>query len=196
MRGAHVVLLFAFAATAAACGRENDVDAPAADTGSNDGQRALSSPCDEPQPWYEDEDRDGWGGLTMVTACASPGDGWTNRPGDCNDHDARVFPGQTEYFTEPYFPSPRERPELLSYDYDCNGVEEQRAPRRTVGLCGAGVCISGYLPVSPSWGPRHGDGIDRLCGPVESMECSLTAAPNDRLYCTSTTSDAAPTPCR
>ena len=47
--------------------------------------------------WYEDLDEDGWGNNgTVVNSCTSPGTGWVDIPGDCNDNSADISPDAEE----------------------------------------------------------------------------------------------------
>ncbi|MFK7930821.1 MAG: S8 family serine peptidase [Myxococcota bacterium] len=46
--------------------------------------------------FWVDSDGDGWGGAVGDEFCTAP-DGYTNRPGDCDDADANAFPGTGGY---------------------------------------------------------------------------------------------------
>jgi hypothetical protein len=46
--------------------------------------------------WYQDLDKDGYGGGDPTMACKSPGAGWTETGGDCNDSLVDVNPGAIE----------------------------------------------------------------------------------------------------
>ncbi len=57
---------------------------------------ADNDPVD-PASWYMDADVDGYGDDdSVVLACSAPGDGWTERGGDCNDSDSTIRPGGHE----------------------------------------------------------------------------------------------------
>jgi len=49
-----------------------------------------------PIAWYFDEDGDGFGGSQGSDGCTSPGDGWVEAGGDCDDVDPYVSPEATE----------------------------------------------------------------------------------------------------
>lgn len=49
------------------------------------------------------------------------GDGWTVTEGDCCDHDDRVYPGQSEWFDEPYYCA---YPPVALWDFNCDGEVE------------------------------------------------------------------------
>lgn len=52
--------------------------------------------CDDPEPWYPDDDEDGYGDPTRPTrACEKP-DGHVAEGDDCNDEDALVHPDADE----------------------------------------------------------------------------------------------------
>jgi hypothetical protein len=66
---------------------------------------------------YRDADGDGHGDpSSFLEACAAPA-GYVSSSDDCDDGDARAFPGQTAFFND----RPRSN---LSWDFDCNGTEE------------------------------------------------------------------------
>jgi hypothetical protein len=62
--------------------------------------------------WYTDEDRDGWGYTNdSVLGCESPGEGYADQSGDCDDEDPRFNPGADEDdCTDPT-------------DYNCDGLD-------------------------------------------------------------------------
>jgi hypothetical protein len=62
-----------------------------------------------------DVDGDGYCGGAV---CADP----SSTPGDCNDDDADVYPGQRAWFDQPHVLADGS----TSYDYDCDGGETQR----------------------------------------------------------------------
>lgn len=110
------------------------------------------------------------GGCTQKLASDADHDGYSTVAGcflskhpnpDCNDGDANVFPTQSTYFSTPmggtYDPSKAiPNPGVtLSYDYNCNGVEEQRDTQ--VATCkgtGAACTINkaGYVSSVPNCG--------------------------------------------
>jgi len=128
----------------------------------------CDSSIDESAPyWYMDCDIDGYSASTahQTQQCqkpAAPGAGlcgngitgdWTNRmpadqaTTDCQDKNNTVFPGQTTCYSTPYAPG-------NSYDYNCNGVEEQctttvfRACLDLLGRCIGG----GWQTAAPACG--------------------------------------------
>ena len=46
--------------------------------------------------FYGDQDLDGWGDELVTTEACTPPDGFTAKPGDCDDNDATTFPGAAE----------------------------------------------------------------------------------------------------
>lgn len=127
-----------------------------------------ANPC-KPTIFYRDNDGDGFGGTVTQSACTSPGDGWVAKGGDCADDDKDVFPGQSQYFANPY-PRPGS---THSFDYNCNTTEEQKPPARkaatTCTFVGNGCSGDGY--VAPT--PRTGAGVDPLCGATQVQTCGL-----------------------
>ena len=62
--------------------------------------------------WYPDRDGDGYGDAAgALSSCESPGPGWLQAGGDCNDADPLVSPEQTESC-------------LTSFDDDCDGLTD------------------------------------------------------------------------
>jgi hypothetical protein len=86
--------------------------------------------------WCLDLDGDGYGDpATRTSDCMRPSDAHVRDCSDCFDDPtdrlaARVHPGQTEFFTEPYLP----RLATASFDYDCDGVATQR--HTAIANCG------------------------------------------------------------
>lgn len=76
---------------------------PAARVGGLEECDDIDNDCDgdidegiETSTWFADLDGDGFGdGETTLESCADPGEGWTDRAGDCDDVDDQVNP-QTE----------------------------------------------------------------------------------------------------
>jgi len=63
----------------------------------------VCNDCDDNDPsvgiitWYYDGDGDGYGAASSETVeCESPGEGWIETGGDCNDSDAAINPDATE----------------------------------------------------------------------------------------------------
>ena len=72
--------------------------------------------CGTGETWYKDEDGDDWGGPSQVSP-TRPSGPWYKASeltgvNDCDDGDDRVYPGQDQYFGEPYNGD--------EWDYDCD----------------------------------------------------------------------------
>jgi hypothetical protein len=127
--------------------------------------------CTTRSVWYADADGDGHGSAaTAVVGCTRPGaTGWATNSDDCDDHDARVHPGQATYFGTPYAAAGGD-----SFDYDCSGNEDPdtalpRAPS-SCALLGVVTCGgAGYLATS-----RAGAGKSSLCGSDQKSVCEPT----------------------
>lgn len=99
------------------------------------------------------------------------GDGVSAKDGDCNDNDARVFPGQKKFFDEPYTTATGEK----SFDYDCDGSATQE--EETVAVClGAASAEGEICSCAPGWSaevPACGDKSEwsttTACGPTKSI---------------------------
>jgi len=123
------------------CGRD-------CDDGDPDVHPFVSDPCgdgvdsdcdgtpDSGMTCWEDADEDGFAPAVEVAittaACACP-TGFTDREPtagefDCFDGDARMYPGQTEYFNRPSGAA-------VPFDFNCDGVAEERWTGD--GACGA-----------------------------------------------------------
>lgn len=154
--------------------------------------------------FYEDQDGDGFGATsTATTACTSPGAGWVTQDGDCNDDDADVHPGQTQFFAQGYtVPGTTE----VSFDYDCDGHETEASP---VVPKSPAALVCGWVfnpphcdgpngdtrsnPVAPSYvvasPTRSGEHLDPYCGSTTRWGCPSS----DHIgSCSPTTDNASP----
>jgi hypothetical protein len=143
--------------------------------------------CGEPVAYFADDDHDGFGQADSVRfGCAPPSGAWATLDGDCDDANAEVFPGQTDYFGLPYASKKGD-----SFDYDCSGSEDPdpasaaRAPDcaalGALDCRGSGFASSG----------RTGSGVNPICGSRQRVECASAL-----LGCASTMSDTMPARCR
>lgn len=97
------------------------------------------------------------------------GDGFTVKEGDCNDSDARAFPGQKKSFSEPHKLASGE----LSFDFDCDGTITRE---ETIGMClGAASpegevcsCTPGWIGEVPECGKTGDYSPATTCGPTPS----------------------------
>ncbi len=131
-----------------------------------------------PTDVFGDDDGDGVGesGDSRV-ACPEPG--WATLAGDCRDDLPEVFPGQKQFFAEPYVePAAPAGAGGVSFDYDCNNVEVPDPDNNTLdpaptcaGLIGIGCEGSGFLPANEP--PREGTGLDPRCGSVSRRDCTV-----------------------
>ena len=83
--------------------------------------------------WHPDEDGDTYGDPAAAVCTDEAPAGHVADGRDCCDTDGNVHPDQTVWF-----PAPRDCGDVVSFDYDCDGVEE---PRWTD--TGGGCSISG-----------------------------------------------------
>ncbi len=67
------------------------------------------------QTFYRDVDGDGFGTDAYSRMACSMPVGFVAEGGDCDDHDARVFPGQTMFFATPRSDE--------SFDFNCDGTD-------------------------------------------------------------------------
>ncbi len=135
-------------------------------------------PLDDPEPdgtedagdctslvWYQDVDHDGFGTNEMTHEGCEPPPGYVDVGGDCDDDDWDVYPGQPDYFTEPYGGG--------SYDYNCDGYEE--AQSYDLHTCSIFNCIEGEgwnEPAAPACGESGAWVRCSVWGPVCNYEPS------------------------
>lgn len=94
------------------------------------------------------------------------GDGFTVKEGDCNDDDARAFPGQKKSFAEPHKLASGE----LSFDFDCDGKATPES--ETIAICiGAAspdgescTCTPGWSEAAPECGKTADYSPATACG--------------------------------
>lgn len=109
------------------CSRRYDEDA---------GPGPTDAGCSSPTPWFRDVDGDGHGSGVPTNACEAPA-GYVALDDDCDDTDARAYPGQTAFFTTP-------RPDG-SFDFDCDKNSTTQVNEVAGGRCAinGGTCIGG-----------------------------------------------------
>src|SRR5262249_12942977 len=84
---------------------DTGVDAPREEGGEAvESDAPLPDGCTSPRTFYFDNDKDGYGGTSALTACEPPSGQWVTSSGDCDDNNATVNPGVTDYFTTGYTP--------------------------------------------------------------------------------------------
>lgn len=111
--------------------REGDCDESDAsiNPGATDSCDRLDNDCDgsideglDTIRCYSDGDRDGFGvDSTFMDVCGGCPPGWASSSGDCADHVADAFPGQTRYFPRRYDADPSISIIRLSGDWNCDG---------------------------------------------------------------------------
>lgn len=114
---------------------------------------------------YQDRDHDGFGDpMTSALRCEA-GPGWSDNNKDCNDEEAEVHPGQTNFYGSGY----RSDSNITrtSFDYNCDG-SESAAPDQELGpeTC-QGVLlmlICGHSGFAPNLERAGIPGINAYCG--------------------------------
>jgi hypothetical protein len=128
-----------------------------------------------PTTLFRDRDDDTYGDVT-VPGHGCPQQGWVTRAGDCRDDLPLVNVGQQGFFGEGFVD--QNKPGNISFDYNCNNVEEPSPNNNTndplpdcAGLIGLGVACegSGFLPANEP--PRTGSGADERCGSILRRDC-------------------------
>jgi hypothetical protein len=128
----------------------------------------VPATCEPLKSYYADGDLDGFGaGPVVGTACTPPpGHSLTNT--DCDDTKKLVRPDQTQFFTSGYVNASG----ATSYDYDCNGVEQNEPSKMVAGTC-TPSCVVGYQPVAT----KRGAGTNDYCGSTTAvLTCSTSCS--------------------
>jgi hypothetical protein len=157
------------------CGKACPVAANGDPTCTNGTCRVLCNPgfgdcandpaqtCSALPVWYLDSDNDNWGVPdASVTACLRPA-GHAPVIGDCLDTNPAVHP-ESGASGEPFT-----RPDGgLSFDYDCNGIEEETSGLPHFPGC-TGICDESGLDPNPA--RAFGPGINEYCGSKQQHTC-------------------------
>lgn len=110
----------------------------ACDPGHGDCDGNPSNGCERLVVGFTDSDHDGVGVATSWSLVCALSPGLAATSGDCDDQDARVFPGQRGRFGTP---SAR-----VGFDFDCDG-QERKEPQE-FGLCSGDTCRLGWLTLN------------------------------------------------
>jgi predicted outer membrane repeat protein len=107
--------------------------------------------------WYLDSDGDGWGDVQEVVIGCAPSDQYTQQDGDCDDQNARAFPGAEEIWYD-------------GIDQDCNGSsdfdQDGDGFDSTIHLLGGEDCNDTNGNIFPGANDRLDDKIDQDCNGV------------------------------
>jgi hypothetical protein len=135
-------------------------------TGFGDCDNTPANGCEPLKPYYADGDGDGFGaGAKTGEACNAPA-GSSLALGDCLDSNDKVKPGQGSFFFTGYTSAAGK----LSYDYDCNGTEENE-PTKPVGDCA--VCkVGDYVKLSRTLPPPN---ANLYCGSTSNINSCSTS---------------------
>lgn len=128
-----------------------------------------------PTTLFRDRDDDTYGDVQEPgEGCPQPG--WVTRAGDCRDDLPLVNVGQDGFFGEGFVD--QNKPGNISFDYDCNDVEEPSPNNNTnevpPDMCpGLGLLCegTGFLPANEP--PRTGSGADKRCGSIMRRDCQV-----------------------
>lgn len=133
--------------------------------------QCLNEVC---RTWFSDRDADTHGDATArLEICgASPPQGYVASSGDCCDRGgadatvaARIFPGQTRFFST----AQAVCSERNAFDYDCDGIATKEP--RPVADCTEPVCRTGLSPSS----------VNSPCGGAASfLACTRAVLPDGR----------------
>ncbi len=134
--------------------------------------------CEAKLPYYTDGDADGYGTTLAGSACTPP-PGNAPNGGDCLDTNAKVYPGNKTFFATGYTMGATK----TSYDYDCNGVEEEAS--QSHGTC-ASPCSYGYVPGTRTPGP----GVSMYCGSVTAVSYCSSGSASGSAACSTSSSNA------
>lgn len=127
-----------------------------------------AGPCVALAIFYKDGDGDGVGVSGAATkACpGAPPAGHAAVAGDCHDGNANVRPTQQSYIERGYTPATGAG---LSFDYNCNGIEEERPGTPHLTACTEDCTGEGFGPVLPV---RSGPGVNPYCGSTTYYRCA------------------------
>ena len=120
--------------------------------------------------FYLDSDGDGHGDPSQSLEACEPPHGYVAVADDCNDADSRAHPAQTGFFSEPDGAG--------SYDYNCDGIEEQQ--HSTTAWCngdanGTGCVGDGWALGVPGCGTS---GLLAHCTPYLGLVCGPVPSPD------------------
>ncbi len=117
--------------------------------------------------WYQDADMDGYGNSAAAQCtCSSPGAGYSQNGGDCNDAAFLVNPGSTEIGD--------------GSDNDCDGTVDEGTPlydNDGDGFCAAASCSSQPTGPTPQGGdcndsnPNISPNATEVCGNATDEDC-------------------------
>jgi len=111
--------------------------------------------------WYADADGDGWGDASRaLAACTAPA-GYAERSGDCDDRNARYYPGAPESCTDPN-------------DYSCDGSTGY-ADADSDGVAACEDCDDADSDVYPG-APEYCNGVDDNCNGTVDGTAALDRA--------------------
>lgn len=122
----------------------------------------------EPLPWFVDADGDGWGAGEPLYEADAPS-GTVSQEGDCDDDDARAWPGQELFYITPRADG--------SWDFDCD--EQVELGWAWEGVCDADCRLEaqGWAAVAPpdcgvaaGWLSACSDEVDETCEPISETD--------------------------
>ncbi|MCA9647323.1 MAG: hypothetical protein KC492_41825, partial [Myxococcales bacterium] len=142
-------------------------------TCANDGDACSSDACDVVAGCnYPLIDADGDG---FSAATCKVGGKYATKGGDCDDTDARAFPGQTQYFSTARAKG--------GFDFNCDGSESQRYTQTRANGCG-------FFDVWNTYSSAPACGVSEYYGKTESfvnaqgnLDCKYTGTGNRAQQC-------------
>ena len=148
--------------------------------------------CATPTDLFRDEDEDGFGVTAQKVRGCPPLEKWALQGGDCRDDLPDVHPEQMTFFAAGYPDPTRPSAGNISFDYDCDFVEEPEPSVVEAPACSQLLTCegSGYVAASPA---RSGPGINAICGSAGLSFCQSTTILG--LGCTAQPTSGAPAPC-
>jgi hypothetical protein len=151
--------------------------------------------CATRVPLFRDEDEDGFGVTAQQVLGCPPLEKWALRGGDCRDDLPQVHPEQVDFFPVGYPDPTRPSAGNVSFDYDCDFIEELEPNSVKATACGDLITCegSGYVAASPA---RSGPGINAICGSTELNVCQSRTVPILGLTCEDQPLSGAPARCQ